>query len=421
VIGGAGAHQRGRVTALIGVVALACALQGCGGGPAADKIHGKVLTIYSSGPMEGASASASQAVLTGERLALAIEGGRIGRYRVVLKALDDATAQRGGWDPGQTTIDARLATTDRTTIGYLGEFDSGASAISIPLLNRAGIAQVSPTSSAVGLTSSAPGAAPGEPQKYYPTGERTFARVVPSDSVQAAAQVRLQRSEGCAKTLVLDDGQVDGSDAAASFQLAAQSAQLPLAGALSFDPRATTYTSLAAAAAQTGADCVLISAATESHAALVTEQVAAALPHAIIFGTAGLAESAYADPARGGVPAALDPRIVITAAALSMQDHASRVRAFITAYERRYGAPEPYAICGYEAMSLMLSALARATRNGTRTALRSKVVRAIFSTRDRRGALGTYSIQRDGDTTLRTYGVYGLVAGRLELLKAIEG
>jgi branched-chain amino acid transport system substrate-binding protein len=314
-----------------------------------------------------------------------------------------------------------VATADRRTIGYLGEFDSGASAISIPLLNRAGIPQISPTSSAVGLTSSAPGAAPGEPQKYYPTGERTFARVVPSDIVQANAQVRLQKSEGCAKTIVLDDGEVDGSDAAASFQLAAQTAQLPLAALLSFDPRATAYASLAAAVAQTGADCVLISAATESHAALVTEQIAEALPHAMIFGTAGLAESAYADPARGGIPVALDPRVVVTAAAQSAQGYPSAVRRFFVAYERRFGAPEPYAICGYEAMSLMLSAISRATRNGTRPAQRSKVVQAIFATHGRRGALGTYSIQRDGDTTLRRYGVYRLAGGRLEFWKAIQG
>ena len=48
-----------------------------------------------------------------------------------------------------------------TTIGYVGDLNSGASAISIPPLNRAGIPQVSPTSTAVGLTSSALGSFPG--------------------------------------------------------------------------------------------------------------------------------------------------------------------------------------------------------------------------------------------------------------------
>ena len=61
----------------------------------------------------------------------------------------------------QTTANAHAAADDNSTIGYVGEFNSGASAISIPVLNRAGIPQISPTSTAVGLTSGAVGAAPG--------------------------------------------------------------------------------------------------------------------------------------------------------------------------------------------------------------------------------------------------------------------
>ena len=47
---------------------------------------------------------------------------------------------------------------------------------------------------------------------------------------------------------------------------------------------------------------MLISALTESDAVLLTKQIAAALPHAQIFGSAGLAESTFADPAQGGIP-----------------------------------------------------------------------------------------------------------------------
>ena len=112
----------------------------------------------------------------------------------MLRSLDDSTAKRGEWDPVQTTANAHAAAGDNSTIGYVGELNSGASAISIPVLNRAGIPQISPTSTAVGLTSGAVGAAPGEPAKYYPTRIRTFARVIPSDAVEAAAQVRLQKS-----------------------------------------------------------------------------------------------------------------------------------------------------------------------------------------------------------------------------------
>jgi branched-chain amino acid transport system substrate-binding protein len=94
-------------------------------------------------------------------------------------------------------------------------------------------------------------------------------------------------------------------------------------------------------------------------------------------------------------------------------------RAFTAAYQRHYGALEPDSIFGYEAMSLLLSAIARATDRGTQPASRSRVRAALFATHDRRSVLGTYSIDRDGDTTLRRYGAYSIMAGSLILWQAI--
>ena len=124
-------------------------------------------------------------------------------------SLDDATAAAGKWEPGATSADARKAAQDKSTIAYLGEFNSGASAISIPILNEAGILQISPSNTAVGLTRSE-GADKGEPDKYYPSGKRTYGRVVPADHIQAAAQVAYQKDQGCTKTYILNDKEVYG-------------------------------------------------------------------------------------------------------------------------------------------------------------------------------------------------------------------
>jgi len=404
------------------ILAAAAVLSGCGSSKdkVGDAIRGRVLTVYSSVPLHGASRVNGEAVVNGETLALAQIHYRLGKYRIAFKSLDDSTPQRGEWDPGQTTVNARLASNDPTTIGYIGDFNSGASAISIPILNRLGIAQISPASTAVGLTSAAPGAEPGEPEKYYPTGLRTYARIVPTDAVQAAAEVQLQESQGCVKTYALDDGEVDGRDTATSFSLAVQRSPVHLAGEQTFDPKATDYSSLAKAIAATGANCVLINALTESNAAQVAKQIAQALPDAKIFGSAGLAESTFIDPAQGGIPIALDPRVMITAPTLDPASYPPSGRAFYVAYTRAYGTPEPYAIYGYEAMSLMLTAISRATGGGRRTAHRSKVVAALFATHDRRSVIGTYSIDRDGDTSMRRYGVFRVVDGRLAFWTAIE-
>lgn len=411
-----------RRSAVSGLVLAALSLAACGTrDEAPGRVAGRTLTIYAGLPLQGSSGVSGEAALSGAQMALAQDGGRIGPYRIVLRALDDATLPLGRWDAGQTTTNARLAVKDPSTIGYLGDLDSGASAVSIPVLNGAGIPQVSPGSTAVGLTSAGAGAAPGEPDKYYPTGVRTFVRVAASDAIQAAVQVRLQRTLGCTGTYVVDDGEVDGEDFALTFDLAAKAAGLQVLGTQAFIPRALDYTSLARGVAASGANCILVSAIPESGAATVTRQLAAALPNARLFGSAGLAESTFAAPARGGVPVALDPRILITSPALGASAYPAAGRRFLAAYAARYGDPEPEAILGYEAMSVLLSAIRRATHDGHAEAERAKVRAALFAIRDRHSVLGTYSIEPTGDPSTRVYGVWRIVDGHLRFYKPVDG
>ena len=397
-------------------------LAGCGGGSSPSaRIPGRTLTIYASLPQQGQWSSEALSVQRGAELALAEVHARIGRYRISYVVLDDSTAKAQTWVPGLIASNAQQAAADPSTIGYIGEFNPDASAISIPVLNRAGIPQISPADGAAGLTSATVGGFPGEPEKYYPTGERTFARVVPSGSVEAVAQVNLQLQMGCTKTYVLEDGSVYGSDLASIFQHDAQSLDLTVAGMMAYDPTATAYASLASTVAATGADCVFLSAIAESNAAAVTTAVAAALPQAMIFGADGLADGAYLDPSRGGIPLSLDRRVFITMAPLEPSAYPPAGKGFLGQYRRLYGAVQPYAIYGYAAMTLMLRAIDRATDHGRHEAERAKVLAAIFASRNRHSVLGTYSIERNGNTTLREYGAYRVRNGRLVFLRTFEG
>ncbi len=406
---------------MLALVAVALVAGCASGNDKSGKIAGRTLSVYVAVPLDGASAASGRAVANGASLALAQADGQVGDLRIELKVLDDATPTRGEWDPGQTSNAVRQVLADSSTVGYLGDLDSGASAVSIPLLNRLGIPQISPTSTAVGLTSAAPGAAPGEPYKYYPTGVRTFARVAPSDAVQAAVLVSLQQSDGCRRTFVVDDGEVDGEDMATSFDLAARAAGLQVIATQQFDQLATDYSALAASVASTGSNCALIAATADAHSVLVTKQLAAAVPRLQIFVSGGMAESAYAAPALGGIPLALDRRITVTSPALDADAYPKAGRSFLATYARIYGAPQPDAILGYEAMSLMLDAVSRATDHGKRPARRAAVLKAIFATRQRHSALGTYSIDSDGDTSSTAIGVWKIVDGRLRFWKALNG
>ncbi|MBV9309818.1 MAG: ABC transporter substrate-binding protein, partial [Solirubrobacterales bacterium] len=272
---------------------------------------------------------------------------------------------------------------------------------------------------AVGLTSGDVGASPGEPEKYYPTGVRTFARVVPSDAVHAAVLVKLQQQLGCRRSYVVDDGGVDGEAAAESYALTAQTSGLQVLGVTRFDPLAADYTPLVSAVAASGADCGLVVGIGGPGSMLLTRQLAA-LAHLKLFASAGLGDGFYAAARAGRLPSGFDRALVFSAPALPRVAYPPAGRAFLSSYMARYGTPGPYAIYGYEVMSLMLSAIQRATAGGTRSARRSKVLAAIFDTRNRQSVLGTYSLDRDGDTTLRRYGAYRVVRGRLIFWKTME-
>ncbi len=98
-------------------------------------------------------AGISAEIVDGEKLALAQAGGHVGPFSVGYVSLDDADPNSGKLDPGATASDAKMAAQDTTTIAYLGEYESAATAVSLPLINAAGILQLSPASPYVGLTS----------------------------------------------------------------------------------------------------------------------------------------------------------------------------------------------------------------------------------------------------------------------------
>src|SRR5215217_8356060 len=149
-------------------------------------------------------------------------GGRVGDYEIKYTSLDDSTAQAGAWTPEATSANARKAAQDDSTIAYLGEFNSGASAVSIPILNETGVPQNGLTNTAVGLTTDAAGSEPGEPDKYYPTGERNYVRIVPKDDIQGAALVTMMKQDGCSKVIMTNDKDVFGAGLARNIELTAK-------------------------------------------------------------------------------------------------------------------------------------------------------------------------------------------------------
>src|SRR3954453_17778471 len=225
------------------VVALGTGVAACGGGDdsgggGSSSTGGKDLTIYSSLPLQGASRVNSEAVNNGAKMALKAVNNEVGDYKITFKNLDDSTASAGKWDQGQTSANARKAVQDKSTIAYLGEFNSGATAISLPILNQGGVPQVSPSNTGVGLTTDEPGADVGEPNKYYPTGKRTYARVVPRDTIQGAAVVTAMKEDGCPNVYIVNDKEVYGQGLSNVVKGCAPKAGIKVLGNDGYHPKA---------------------------------------------------------------------------------------------------------------------------------------------------------------------------------------
>jgi branched-chain amino acid transport system substrate-binding protein len=382
-----------------------------------DSPSGGQLTIYSSLPLQGDSRPQSEDVVRGMKLALEQKGGKAGNNTIKYVSLDDATASTGKWEPGQVSSNARKAVGDENAIAYLGEFNSGASAVSIPIVNEAGILQVSPSNTYVGLTRSE-GAEKGEPDKYYPSGERTFGRVVPADHIQAAAVVSYMKEQGCTNVYILNDKEVYGKGLATQVEKIAGEQQLEVLGNDGIDTKAANFRALADKVKGASAGCFFFGGITQNKGVQVFKDVAAGSPDIKMFGPDGVAESAFTEK----VGSKLEPNIYITNPTLDPKFYPPAAQKFFDDFKKKYGKdPEPYAIYGFEAMAVTLEAIEAAGDAAKADTEGRKAVREAFlQTKGRESVLGTYDIDENGDTTLSDYGGYKVEGGKLVFDKVIK-
>jgi branched-chain amino acid transport system substrate-binding protein len=211
-------------------LALLCAafaaLTGCGDGSsdAPHVIKGDTATVYSSLPQHGVSAATAAKVLEGERRALAERGGRAGGLRIRFRELPATDDRDQPWNPGLVAENAHTAADDPTAIAYVGELDYGATAVSIPITNKAGLLQVSPSDGLTSLTRRAPGRPRNGPERYYPTGRRSFVRVGPADLDEARAIVGDLSARGSTRVGVIFDREIYGRELAAQVTTLARAA-----------------------------------------------------------------------------------------------------------------------------------------------------------------------------------------------------
>jgi branched-chain amino acid transport system substrate-binding protein len=391
-----------------GLAGALLAVSGCGGTGTAttNDAVGNQLAVYSSLPLQGPWAGISQQIVGGEKLALSGAGGRAGPFKVGYVSLDDSNPASARWSPGVTLSNAKTAAQDPATIAYLGDFDSAATALSLPFVNGAGILQISPASPYVGLTQSVD-AGQDEPERFYPSGHRTFARLQPGDPVEAGVQVRLMRRLGIHRLYVLDDQDPFALPLAQLVATDATQAGIHVVGQDQLSLSAEgAYTGEAEKIAESAAQAVFFSGSTSEGAASLWRQLHEVDPHLLLLGPSVLANETFA----AGIAGAGDVAY-LTTPALPVHSYPPAARRVLAAYRRQFGSEgQPWALYGYESMSLVLDAIRSA---GSRGNDRQLIVEKVLSTHHRRSVLGTYSIEADGEPTLDRYAVDRVSGGQL--------
>jgi branched-chain amino acid transport system substrate-binding protein len=400
---------------LIGAMAFLAA--GCGGeeeaattGPAGG--GGQTVKIVSDLPLQGSSAAQTEQMNNAIKLYLSEIGNKVGNYTIEFEAFDDSTAARGAWDEATCTANARQYVEDESIIGVIGTFNSGCAKLEVPIANEASLAYVSPANTAVGLTHVGPGSEEGEPDKYYPTGTRNYARVVTPDDVQGQIDATYMKDTlGVTKVFILDDKDAYGKGVADSFEIAAKDIGLEVAGHEGWDANAQNYRALMTTIKQSGADGIFIGGISCFNGGqLIKDKVAVVGDNKTVqtvvsdgFVQVSLFDEAGADNAEG---------LYGSAPTLNPEDLPGAGKEFNAKVEQQFGPPEVYTAYAVAALQMLLAALEDS--DGTRESVTENLLSAQADT-----VVGPISFDENGDPADKFESIFQAKGGSWEFVEQV--
>ena len=389
------------VSLVITASMLLAACGGAGGG-------GKTLKIVSDLPMTGASLTQTQTIVNAEQLRLSEANNKAcgGKYTLAYEVDDDATAATGAWDGATETQNATKAAADKSVIAYLGTFNSGAAKLSIPITNQANdLLMFSPANTYPGLTHTAAGiTAPNEPNVYYPTGQRNYARVAATDDLQGPVDVNFLLSLNIKSLYVLNDTQAYGLGIGTSVAQAAKAAGINVIANEGYDPKASNYQALMTKISTSNngnpPDTIFLGAVVDSNTAQIMKDKVSIMgdnTKVKFMGPDGIYTQAFID----GSGATVAEGAYASTPGVAKKDLNAMGQKFYTDYAAKYGPTnEPYAVYGYDLMNGLLAAIENVCAAGGDPSDRPTVTKAVFALKDFQGALGTWSIDQNGDISL---------------------
>jgi branched-chain amino acid transport system substrate-binding protein len=341
-------------------------------------------------PLTGSSAGQTTTVVNAIKLALEqqTKDGMVceGKIKIDYESLDDATAAAGKWDAAKEQENANKAVSNPDTVAYIGTFNSGAARVSIPILNQAGIVMLSPANTADDLTAGA------DTAKYYPSGKRTYARVVARDAFQGAFAAKWAAKLGAKNVFIIDDTEVYGKGVADQFEKNLDANGLKSLGREGIDGKAADYKALATKIKDAKPDLIYYGGITQNNAGQLLKDIRSAGITVPFMGPDGILESAFVEAAGADIAEG----VYGTIAGSPRAKLPEKGKKFFEDYKAKFNSePEAYAIYGYEAASVVIAAIGKVCAKD-----KAAVMAAVMGTKDFTGVLGTWSFDENGDTNL---------------------
>jgi branched-chain amino acid transport system substrate-binding protein len=359
--------------------------------------------VASDLPLQGAIRHQTVQISRAMIWALAQQGWKAGSYKIGYQSCDDSTAQTGGWDTAKCATNARLYASNKAVIGVVGTFNSGCAKIIVPILNRAHVGMVSPANTNPGLTKKWD---PGEPNKYYPTGTRNYARVVATDDIQGPADAMWTKSLGIKKVFVLNDKQTYGFGVATTYRSAAKKLGLNVVGFQGWDAKQSSYEALANSIKASGAQAVFLGGIACNNGAKLMQDIKSVNP-----GIKLQMPDGFSDPGANG---AVGNGAYISVAGMPPSGLTGAGATFVKSFGKQIGTtPNPYAAYGAQAMTVMLQAVAKGGGD------RAKTTAGLFGLNITNGILGNFTINATGDTNLTPITIYKQAGKNLNPVKTL--
>jgi branched-chain amino acid transport system substrate-binding protein len=371
--------------------------------------------IASDLPLQGANRALTTEMADAIEFVLEQREWKAGDLTIGYQSCDDSTAQAGSWDSAKCSANARSYANNESVIGIVATFNSGCAKLVIPVANRAPegpLAMVSPANTYPGLTEGGPGTETGEPDNYYPTGNRNYARVVWNDQFQGAAGALLAKELNLKRVFVLNDSETYGLGIATLFSQYAEKQGIEILGNQKWDKGASSYESLASRIKASGADAVFLGGIVCNNGGKLIKDLRAGLgPDVQLVGPDGWTPISATIEGAG----AAANNMYITQPGIPVDQLKGAGKEFVDGFTEAQGkAPNPYTVYAAQAAVVLLDAIERAGEFD-----RAKVSEELFNTDIQDGILGDFQIDENGDTTLGTVSVYQVKNGEETFVKTI--